>query len=102
MNWGTNQRNWRMEIPKMFIRMNIFGISILQFLFCAFVSLWSVPCFAQQRPLITEDPRLIPTGAFVVESGFGYARKAQFPLSGLKGDEVSAFVNGLNFSLGPH
>src|SRR5438094_2445464 len=106
MNWGFNhrdtkiQRNWRSEIPRIFIRMNIFGISILQFLFCAFVSLWSVPCFAQQRPLITEDPRLIPTGAFVVESGFGYARKAQFPLSGLKGDEYSAFQNGFNFSLG--
>jgi len=57
--------------------------------------------FGQQRPLLTEDPRLIPNGAFVVESGFGYARKAQFPLSGLKGDEYSAFVNGLNFSLGP-
>jgi hypothetical protein len=37
-----------------------------------------------------------------MESGFAYARKAQFPLSGLKGDEYSAFVNGLNFSLGPH
>ena len=36
-----------------------------------------------------------------MESGFGYARKAQFPLSGIKGDEYSAFVNGLNFSLGP-
>src|SRR5262245_20848291 len=65
---------------------------------CVFVSLW-LP--AQQRPLLTEDPRLIPNGAFVMESGFGYARKAQFPLSGLKGDEYSAFVNGLNFSLGP-
>src|SRR5215468_4611636 len=54
----------------------------------------------QQRPLLTEDPRLISNGAFVMESGFGYARKAQFPLSGLKGDEYSAFVNGLNFSLG--
>jgi hypothetical protein len=57
--------------------------------------------FAQQRPLLTEDPRLIPNGAFVMESGFGFARKAQFPLSGLKGDEYSVFVNGLNFSLGP-
>jgi hypothetical protein len=36
-----------------------------------------------------------------MESGFGFARKAQFPLSGLKGDELQAFVNGLNFSLGP-
>jgi hypothetical protein len=63
----------------------------------------SVPAwlFPQQRPLLTEDPRLIPNGAFVMESGFGYARKAQYPLSGLKGDEFSALVNGLNFSLGP-
>jgi len=62
------------------------------------VPLWLFP---QQRPLVTEDPRLIPNGAFVMESGFGYAHKAQFPLSGLKGDQYSAFVNGLNFSLGP-
>jgi hypothetical protein len=57
--------------------------------------------YAQQRPLLTEDPRLIPNGTFVLESGFGYARKAQFPLLNVKGDEYSAFVNGLNFSLGP-
>ena len=70
---------------------------------CAFVT-WClfVSCsFAQQRPLLTEDPRLVANGAFVVESGLGYARKAQFPLSGLKGDEYSIFVNGFNFSLGP-
>src|SRR5262245_47380906 len=66
--------------------------------FCVFVS---VSLSGQQRPLLTEDPRLIPNGAFVMESGFGYARKAQYPLSGLKGDEFSALVNGLNFSLGP-
>jgi hypothetical protein len=72
-------------------------------LLCALVSLCLFPLsvIAQQRPLVTEDPRLIPNGAFVMESGFGYARKAQFPLSGLKGDEYSLFVNGLNFSLGP-
>ncbi len=72
-------------------------------LLCALVSwcFFSLNVFAQQRPLLTEDPRLIPNGAFVMESGFGYARKAQFPLSGLKGDEYSLFVNGLNFSLGP-
>src|SRR5262245_44241094 len=57
--------------------------------------------FAQQRPLITEDPRIIPNGAFVLESGFGYAHRARFPLSGASGDEFSLFTNGLNFSLGP-
>src|SRR5438128_1076372 len=70
---------------------------------CLLCLLWliSSPAFAQQRPLVTEDPRLIPNGAFVMESGFGYAHRARFPLSGLSGDEYSVFVNGLNFSLGP-
>jgi len=80
------------------IRIRHLGLSIyalgLLFLFVGYAS-------AQQRPLLTEDPRLIPNGAFVMETGFAYARKAQFPLSGLKGDEYSVFVNGLNFSLGP-
>src|SRR5437667_2715233 len=40
-----------MEIPRMFIRINILGISILQFL-CAFVSLWLIPYF-----LVLESPR---------------------------------------------
>jgi hypothetical protein len=78
----------------------------VQFSFAA-VAILVVGClfacdgFAQQRPLLTEDPRLIPGGALVVESGFSYARKAHFPFSGLEGDEYSAFVNGFNFSLGP-
>jgi hypothetical protein len=59
------------------------------------------PVFGQQRPLLTEDPRLIPNGAFVMESGFGFEHNARFPLSGVKGDQYSVMVNGLNFSLGP-
>src|SRR5262245_61111688 len=78
MNWGNN--------------------TLLAAFLCVSMPLWLFP---QQRPLLTEDPRLIPNGAFVMESGFGYARKAQYPLSGLKGDEFSVLVNGLNFSLGP-
>ena len=79
------------------LRIEHWGLSI-----CAFmcVCLFAGYASAQQRPLLTEDPRLIPNGAFVMETGFGYASKAQFPLSGLKGDEYSALVNGLNFSLG--
>jgi hypothetical protein len=72
--------------------------TFLALLLCVSAPPW---LHAQQRPLLTEDPRLIPNGAFVMESGFAYARKAQFPLSGLKGDEYSIFENGLNFSLGP-
>jgi hypothetical protein len=91
MNWADNQR---VTDPQRKTALRIVFAVIL----CVFESLW---LHAQQRPLLTEDPRLVPNGSFVVESGFAYARKAQFPLSGLKGDEYSAFVNGLNFSLGP-
>jgi len=56
---------------------------------------------AQQRPLLTEDPRLIPDGALTTELGFAYLDRVRFPLSGLEGDELSAFDAGLNFGLGP-
>src|SRR5439155_1641097 len=56
---------------------------------------------AQQRPLITEDPRLISDGSLVTELGFAYLDRARFPLSGLEGNELSAFDPGLNFGLGP-
>jgi hypothetical protein len=69
--------------------------------FCAFLWLFSFPVLAQQRPLLTEDPRLIPYGAVVTELGFGYFRRARFPLSGLEGDQFSLLANGLNFGLGP-
>ena len=85
------------------------GVSLLEKLcqkklqICAFVSLWLLlpAALGQQRPLVTEDPRLIANGAFVMESGFGYLHRARFSLSGLGGDEFSAFANGLNFGLGP-
>jgi len=91
MNWGSKHKDTK-TLGKATQR--ILGAAF----FCFFVSLWLQ---AQQRPLLTEDPRLIPNGSFVIESGFGYARKAHFPLAGLQGDEYSAFVNGFNFSLGP-
>jgi hypothetical protein len=36
---------------------------------------------AQQRPLLTEDPRLIAEGTLVTELGFGYQHQARFPIS---------------------
>ena len=56
---------------------------------------------AQQRPLITEDPRLISDGSLVTELGLTYLDRARFPLSRLEGNELSAFDTGLNFGLGP-
>lgn len=55
---------------------------------------------AQQRPLLTEDPRLIAEGLLVVDSGFGYQHRARFPVSGLTGDLYSFLDSGLHFGLG--
>ena len=56
-------------------------------------------CFGQQRPLLTEDPRIIATGTVTTEIGVEYLTRARFPLSKLGGTELSP-VSGLHFSLG--
>jgi hypothetical protein len=55
---------------------------------------------AQQRPLQTEDPRIIEEGTVVSELGFGYQHHARFPVSGLTGDLYQLLSNGLHFGLG--
>jgi hypothetical protein len=60
----------------------------------------STPVFSQQRPLLTEDPRLIAEGMVVSELGIGYQHRARFPVSGLTGDLFSLLENGLHFGLG--
>ena len=56
--------------------------------------------WAQQRPLLTEDPRLIAEGLVLADSGFGYQHQARFPVSGLTGDLYSFFDTGLRFGVG--
>jgi hypothetical protein len=56
---------------------------------------------AQQRPLLTEDPRIIPYGSVTTEVGLDYLHAAKFPFSGLVGNETSVPVLGFNFGLGP-
>jgi len=55
---------------------------------------------AQQRPLLTEDPRPIPSGALDAEVGFGYDRRSVYTLSGFHGSHVALLPSGLNFGLG--
>ena len=66
----------------------------------ALVFLVATSSLAQQRPLLTEDPRLIPEGALVTEFGFGYQHRARFPVSGLTGDLYSFLESGFHFGLG--
>jgi hypothetical protein len=42
--------------------------------------------FAQQRPLVTEDPETVGTGRVLLEGGFDYAADVDFPVSGLSGN----------------
>src|SRR5262245_22816262 len=66
----------------------------------AVILFFSLMASAQQRPLLTEDPRLIDEGVVVTELGFGYQHRARFPVSGLQGDLYSLLENGLHFGVG--
>jgi len=44
------------------------------------------PSFAQQRPLVTEDPESIGAGRVLIEGGIDVAHNQEYPLSGLKGN----------------
>ena len=46
----------------------------------------AVSAFAQQRPLVTEDPETIGAGRVLVEGGFDYTRGVLYPASGLQGN----------------
>lgn len=41
--------------------------------------------YAQQRPLVTEDPEVVGAGRVLVEAGFDYSRDVVYPVSGLEG-----------------
>jgi len=42
--------------------------------------------FAQQRPLVTEDPETVGAGRVLVEGGFDYGRGVEYSASGLEGN----------------
>ncbi|MBP1633794.1 MAG: hypothetical protein H6Q10_368 [Acidobacteria bacterium] len=52
----------------------------------AFVLGLCAPAFAQQRPLVTQDPEAIGAGNVLVEAGVDYGNGIYFPASGLEGN----------------
>jgi hypothetical protein len=56
--------------------------------------------FAQQRPLVTEDPETIGTGRMLVEAGFDYMRDVDYPASGLKGHLRRFPLIGISLGIG--
>ncbi len=56
--------------------------------------------FAQQRPLVTEDPETIGAGRVLVEAGVDYARAVEYPASGLEGHLRRFPVIGISLGIG--
>jgi hypothetical protein len=55
--------------------------------------------FAQQRPLITEDPETIGAGRVLVEAGFDYGHDVDYPASGLTGNLLRLPVVGVSVGI---
>lgn len=55
--------------------------------------------FAQQRPLVTEDPETIGGGRLLLESGFDVEWDVSYPVSGLSGDRLSVPTFGVSIGL---
>ncbi|HMJ07966.1 MAG TPA: hypothetical protein VK468_03115 [Pyrinomonadaceae bacterium] len=51
-----------------------------------FLTCFAFSAFGQQRPLITDDVDITPTGAIEIGAGVDFLQNVKFPLSGLKGD----------------
>src|SRR3954464_1319203 len=54
--------------------------------------------YAQQRPLVTEDPETVGAGNVLIEGGFDYSWDAEYPVSGLQGNLLRLPL--LGFSVG--
>jgi len=72
--------------------MRIFLISVL-------ISLAAGAAFAQQRPLVTEDPETIGAGRLLVEGGIEYDRDVVYPVSGLQGHLLRVPIVGLSIGV---
>jgi len=60
----------------------------------------SLSILAQQRPLETQEPAILPPGTVSLQLGFDFLQDARFPLAGLRGDLSSLGVMGVYTSLG--
>lgn len=63
------------------------------------ISLAACNAFAQQRPLVTEDPETIGAGRLLVEGGVEYDRDVVYPVSGLQGHLLRVPIAGLSIGV---
>src|SRR2546423_574137 len=66
------------------------------FLISVIVSFAAGTAFAQQRPLLTEDPETIGAGRVLLEGGVEYDRDTVYPVSGLQGNVLRVPLFGLS------
>jgi len=55
--------------------------------------------YAQQRPLVTEDPETIGSGLVLIEGGFDLQKDVFYPASGLQGNLVRVPTLGVSFGI---
>jgi Putative MetA-pathway of phenol degradation len=68
-------------------------------LFTVFVVLAARGAFAQQRPLVTEDPETIGAGRVLLEGGIEHLRDAKYPVSGLTGNLTRVPLLGISIGV---
>ncbi|HEU4938722.1 MAG TPA: hypothetical protein VFT39_19875 [Vicinamibacterales bacterium] len=69
-------------------------------LFLGFIALVCVPSvYAQQRPLVTEDPETIGSGLVLIEGGFDLQKDVFYPASGLQGNLLRIPTLGVSFGV---
>jgi hypothetical protein len=57
------------------------------------------PVFAQQRPLVTEDPEPVGAGRLLIEAGMDLAHDQKYPVSGLEGNLLRLPTLGVSIGL---
>src|SRR5438552_10664351 len=75
------------------------SLMLLRLLLSAAIILSSAAAFAQQRPLVTEDPEPIGAGRILVEGGVDGARDQRYTTSGLRGNLWRIATIGFSFGL---
>ena len=69
-------------------------------LFLGLIALVCVPsAYAQQRPLVTEDPETIGSGLVLIEGGFDLQKDVFYPASGLEGNLLRIPTLGVSFGI---
>ena len=68
-------------------------------LILAFLVVCVPSAYAQQRPLVTEDPETIGSGLILFEGGFDLQKDVFYPASGLQGNLLRIPTLGLSFGL---